>query len=240
MRAKILTLRFCSRLGRFDDSPLIALQQRIVLDEVQEHLVHVGAETMLVCVARWREQPPSAAVPAQPASSDAGACAEIRAIHPTGAEPLTGGEAQPDTSASVSASNAQPRQAAVPLGALRAELDHEQRMLFDRLRAWRNRTAHAEGAPPYVVLTNRQLVDLARLRPSSKQGLGTIRGLGEQKIARRGDALLQLLWAEPTPATDAQSAMPTMTAATTAHPVEPQPVSGASTAAANAAEDARP
>ena len=239
MRAKILTLRFCSRLGRFDDSPLIALQQKIVLDEVQEHLVHVGAETMLVCVARWREQPPGAAVQAHKAASDAAPCAEIRANHPTGAEPLTGGEPPPDLSASAGTTHAQPRQAAVPLGELRAELDQEQRMLFDRLRAWRNRTAHAEGAPPYVVLTNRQLVDLTRLRPSSKQGLGAIRGLGEQKIARRGDALLQLLWAESTPATDAQSAMSVMTAVTTAHPSEPQSVSGTSTAAASAEEETR-
>ncbi|MFN9706704.1 MAG: hypothetical protein ACK595_18025 [Planctomycetota bacterium] len=44
MRAKVLTLRFSPQLGRFDDAPLIALQQAVVLERVREHLVQVGDE----------------------------------------------------------------------------------------------------------------------------------------------------------------------------------------------------
>jgi hypothetical protein len=44
MRAKVLTLSFSPQLGRFDDAPLIALQQAVVLERVREHLVQVGDE----------------------------------------------------------------------------------------------------------------------------------------------------------------------------------------------------
>lgn len=54
MRAKVLTLRFSPQLGRFDDAPLVASQQTVVLERVREHLVQVGDEPMLVCVAAWR------------------------------------------------------------------------------------------------------------------------------------------------------------------------------------------
>ncbi|MCB9876584.1 MAG: hypothetical protein H6835_03190 [Planctomycetes bacterium] len=56
-RAKILTLRFSPTLGRFDDAPLVSLQQKVVLEQLHEHLVEVGGESMLVCVSHWREQP---------------------------------------------------------------------------------------------------------------------------------------------------------------------------------------
>ncbi|MFO1031813.1 MAG: hypothetical protein U1F60_12085, partial [Planctomycetota bacterium] len=65
MRAKVLTLRFSPQLGRFDDAPLLALQQKVVLEHVREHVVQIGGEPMLLCLAEWREQPqgPCAALP---------------------------------------------------------------------------------------------------------------------------------------------------------------------------------
>ena len=55
MRAKVLTLRFSPQLGRFDDAPLIALEQKIVLECVREHLAQVGDETM---PCRFATEPP--------------------------------------------------------------------------------------------------------------------------------------------------------------------------------------
>jgi hypothetical protein len=49
------TAPIVARRDRFDDGPLVALQQRVVLDDLREHLVHVGAEPILLCVARWRD-----------------------------------------------------------------------------------------------------------------------------------------------------------------------------------------
>ncbi|MBX3464318.1 MAG: HRDC domain-containing protein [Planctomycetes bacterium] len=176
MRAKILTLRFSPTLGRFDDAALVSLQQKVVLEQVREHLVQIGSEPMLVCVAAWREQPQATvASPAAAAPTEASPAGEPAVAAPAGVAPAASGPAR-------------------PVGELRADLDDEQRQRFDALRGWRSRTAHAEGAPPYVILTNRQLVELVRARPDSKAGVGRIPGLGAKKVARYGDAILQLLW----------------------------------------------
>lgn len=93
-----------------------------------------------------------------------------------------------------SAGTTRPASPATPLEQLRAEFTDEQRNLFDLVRRWRARTAHEEGAPAYVVLTNRQLVEIVRQRPHSKAGLGAIHGLGDKKIARYGAQLIAVLW----------------------------------------------
>lgn len=195
MRAKVLTLRFSPTLGRFDDAPLVSLQQKVVLEHVREHLVQIGDETMLVCVTTWREQQQQQPATA-PILTVAAAAAPVEpALRPTGHNGREPGPAR-------------------PVGELRADLTDEQRALFDRLRGWRSKTAHDEGMPPYAILTNRQLVELIRQRPDSKAGIARVHGLGDKKVARHGDAILQALWqngagTEPTarapePATDAE------------------------------------
>lgn len=49
----------------------------------------------------------------------------------------------------------------------RSELSQDEQALYDRLRTWRNGRAQADGVPPYVLLTNRQLAEVARLRPGT-------------------------------------------------------------------------
>lgn len=169
MRAKVLTLRFSPQLGRFDDSPLIALQQTIILEHLREHLVQIGNETMLLCLATWRERPAAASPPPKPTHE-----ANPDSTPPTPAEPP-------------------PPPPADPVGALRAEFTPEQQRLFDQLRSFRRERAHAEGAPPYVILTNRQLVELVRQRPQSRTALHQINGLGDKKIGKFGEGLLAIL-----------------------------------------------
>ena len=192
MRAKVLTLRYSPQMGRFDDAPLLALQQKVVLEHVREHLVQIGGEPMLVCVAEWREQPQgfgSAAARVEAAAGSPRSAPEQPAIVPADAAPPA--VECPSPTPRHATSNG----AARPVGELRAELTEEQRGLFDRVRSWRSRTAHAEGAPPYVILTNRQLVELVRQRPDSKAGIARIDGLGDKKVARYGESILTLLWA---------------------------------------------
>lgn len=156
MRAKLVTLRFSPTLGRFDDAELIALQRRVLFEEVREHLVMVGGETMLLCLVSWREQ----VVANQP---------ELAAGSPPATESI----------AAAPSSNGPSR----PVPDLRNELDSEQRALFDQVRRWRSQKAHDEGAPPYVILTNRQLVELVRQRPETKAGLLRIDDLGDSASA---------------------------------------------------------
>jgi superfamily II DNA helicase RecQ len=73
----------------------------------------------------------------------------------------------------------------------------EQRATFERIRAWRRSRAEAEGVPPYVLLTNRQLSALVERMPDSRSALGTIDGIGPAKVKRYGSDLLALVADKP-------------------------------------------
>jgi superfamily II DNA helicase RecQ len=152
MRAKVFTLRFSSQLGRFDDGELIALPRRVVLEHLREHVITTAGETMLACVATWQERTGSTAANDSPPPRTDEPSTTPPPRHEAVAEPA------PTTAT-------QPPGPATPLDQLRAEFTDEQRNLFDLVRRWRARTAHDEGAPAYVVLTNRQLVEIVRQRP---------------------------------------------------------------------------
>lgn len=220
MRTKILTLRFSPQVGGFDDGPLLALQQKVVLTHLREHLVQVGGEAMLVCVAEWRERAEPLASGGDAASPNAGNAAlgrqavpnapsaraaarlastpvaTARTAHDEAIESPASDDVRP---VEPSAAPAVHRAPATPVSELRANFTAEQQVLFDLLRQWRRQRAYAEGAPPYVILTNRQLVELVQQRPRTKAALGQLAGFGEKKLARHGADLLALLWPEAPP-----------------------------------------
>ena len=65
--------------------------------------------------------------------------------------------------------------------------------LFARLVEWRKQQAQSRSVPAYVVFTDATLMALAEQRPSSKQDLRKISGIGAQKLDLYGDDLLDLL-----------------------------------------------
>lgn len=75
----------------------------------------------------------------------------------------------------------------------RSELADDERPLFDAIRRWRNEKARAGGRPPNVLLTNRQVFEVARRRPASLAALTEIDGVGEAKAADLGEELLALV-----------------------------------------------
>jgi ATP-dependent DNA helicase RecQ len=64
------------------------------------------------------------------------------------------------------------------------------RELFDVLRAFRRRTSQERGVPRYIVFSDATLRDLARRRPTTRDELLTIHGIGAKKVAEYGDDLL--------------------------------------------------
>ncbi|MEM7305779.1 MAG: HRDC domain-containing protein [Planctomycetota bacterium] len=74
-----------------------------------------------------------------------------------------------------------------------AGLDERERALFNTLREWRRKKAHDEGVPPYVVLTNRELVEVVARKPDSPTALANVPGIGRGKIERHGAELLAQL-----------------------------------------------
>jgi ATP-dependent DNA helicase RecQ len=81
-----------------------------------------------------------------------------------------------------------------------APLPEEAAPVFDRLRAWRAAAAKEQGVPAYVVFHDSTLREIATTLPSSLAELGTVGGVGETKLARYGQQILDTLSAPPAPA----------------------------------------
>jgi ATP-dependent DNA helicase RecQ len=65
--------------------------------------------------------------------------------------------------------------------------------LSQRLRQWRTEKARSQGVPAYVVFDDKTLVNLAARRPTSRDALLAIPGIGPAKLERYGEELLSLL-----------------------------------------------
>ncbi|MGQ0846359.1 MAG: DNA helicase RecQ [Sporichthyaceae bacterium] len=79
--------------------------------------------------------------------------------------------------------------------------------LFERLRAWRAATAKDQGVPAYVIFHDATLRAIATLAPGTLDALGTVGGVGENKLAKYGEGVLAVVAEEsgapvpaPTPA----------------------------------------
>jgi ATP-dependent DNA helicase RecQ len=65
--------------------------------------------------------------------------------------------------------------------------------LFERLRGWRAAVAKEQGVPAYVVFHDATLRQIATLRPSTLAELSTVNGVGENKLAKFGQQVLDAL-----------------------------------------------
>jgi ATP-dependent DNA helicase RecQ len=79
-----------------------------------------------------------------------------------------------------------------------AELSGEAAALFERLRAWRGATAKEQGVPAYVVFHDATLRQIAAAQPSTLAALSGISGVGEAKLAKYGEGVLEAL-SQPDP-----------------------------------------
>jgi ATP-dependent DNA helicase RecQ len=74
-----------------------------------------------------------------------------------------------------------------------ADLPEEAAGVFERLRAWRGATAKEQGVPAYVIFHDATLRQIATQSPSTLAELGTISGIGENKLAKYGQQVLDAL-----------------------------------------------
>ena len=71
--------------------------------------------------------------------------------------------------------------------------DAATQALFDRLKAWRKKFAEEENVPPYFIFNDKTLVEIANQKPSTRSGLLSISGIGEQKAKKFGDDILRII-----------------------------------------------
>jgi ATP-dependent DNA helicase RecQ len=82
---------------------------------------------------------------------------------------------------------------AKPRAAAAAEMPAEAAPVFERLRAWRAATAKEQGVPAYVIFHDATLRQIATESPTSLAALGTVSGVGEAKLAKFGQQVLDTL-----------------------------------------------
>jgi ATP-dependent DNA helicase RecQ len=73
------------------------------------------------------------------------------------------------------------------------ELTTEARELFERLRAWRASIAREQGLPAYVIFHDATLRQIAAERPATLAALAAVNGVGEAKLAKYGQQVLDQL-----------------------------------------------
>lgn len=65
--------------------------------------------------------------------------------------------------------------------------------LFDKLRALRLEIAREEKMPPYIVFSDKTLIDMAAKMPSNKEEMMNVSGVGENKFAKYGEQFLSVI-----------------------------------------------
>jgi superfamily II DNA helicase RecQ len=182
MRVKLFTFRYSATLGGFDDTPLAEFIRDKEVLSFREHFFQANEVAHLACVVAYQD--------AVVSREDLEAAREIppRVLRPGS-----------------------------PGGRRRAERDRPdpcaglaepERVLFNTLREWRARKAHEEGVPPYLVFTNRELLEIVRRRPESANALGHLNGIGPGKVKRYAAEVLRLLRGAGAGATADGSAAP--------------------------------
>ncbi|SEB83087.1 ATP-dependent DNA helicase RecQ [Paramicrobacterium humi] len=73
------------------------------------------------------------------------------------------------------------------------ELEPAALELFEALREWRAGQAREQSVPAYIVFGDATLREIAAARPSDRAGLAGISGIGEKKLDRYGDAVLEVV-----------------------------------------------
>jgi ATP-dependent DNA helicase RecQ len=74
-----------------------------------------------------------------------------------------------------------------------SELSGEAAVVFEKLRAWRATVAREQSMPAYVIFHDSTLRQIALSEPATLADLATISGVGQAKLARYGQQILDLL-----------------------------------------------
>ena len=78
------------------------------------------------------------------------------------------------------------------IAAAGGESRHDER-LFTLLRQKRKQLADRQNVPPYVIFSDRALIEMATLYPQSRQSFLAINGVGEVKLNRYGNVFLTVI-----------------------------------------------
>jgi len=72
-------------------------------------------------------------------------------------------------------------------------LSEPEPALMEELRIWRRALAKEKKVPPYVILHNSHLAAIAVRRPTTRESLSQIKGVGPKRLELYGEALIELI-----------------------------------------------
>ena len=64
--------------------------------------------------------------------------------------------------------------------------------ILSELKQWRTAKASKDAVPPYVVFSDKTLVEIARARPQSPEDLLEVSGVGPSKLEKYGGDVLRI------------------------------------------------
>lgn len=73
------------------------------------------------------------------------------------------------------------------------QLEVSDQPLFDKLRALRKTFADEKSVPPFVIFHDKTLLEMVSEKPHNLDEMAAINGIGEQKLARFGEAFLTVI-----------------------------------------------
>lgn len=74
-----------------------------------------------------------------------------------------------------------------------AEMNEEERKLFNLLRGWRREEALRQGVPPYIIFPDSTLREIVRMQPTDGNTLADVQGMGEKRLECYGSAVLAVV-----------------------------------------------
>lgn len=87
------------------------------------------------------------------------------------------------------------KSAAAKRGGLDA-LSEADKQLFEQLRTLRKKLADEQDIPPYMVFSDKTLVELSALKPTTRDEMLAVSGIGEVKLERYAKAFLRVIGGE--------------------------------------------
>lgn len=74
-----------------------------------------------------------------------------------------------------------------------AEFTEPQKLLYQKLREWRRKSAEKQGYPVYLICRNIHLEEIVRNKPKSLEDLKQIKGFGKSKLQKFGKDVLHIV-----------------------------------------------
>lgn len=72
-------------------------------------------------------------------------------------------------------------------------LNDDEEQLFNKLREIRMDMAKRENYPPYIIFHDRVLKQFAKLKPTTKEEMLKIEGVGEKRVEKYGELFLEAI-----------------------------------------------